>query len=240
MTPFARPYRSAPHRALVASLVASFALAVGAACSTGARRAERGGGEGPVSGAYPEARRGAGDAQSGDGPASGGGLRTGPGTTRESRSGQVSLSDKDLAPIDGYIKNRGWILGDVVEVVASKEYFVQYISIAARIGLVKRVDSEDDNGMTSVVTFLGSPEQLDVSTAPRLLIGTGITVSARQKLVLRFARTRNPDVPVRLRITAQGKARQGVGDKTLRKEESIVIGVGLRRAAGGGWQYEEQ
>jgi len=152
----------------------------------------------------------------------------------------VSLSDKDLAPIDGYIKRRSWILGDVVEVVASKEYFAQYISIVARIGLAKRVDSEDENGMTSVVTYLGTPEQLDVATAPRLLIGTGITVSARQRLVLRFARTRNPDVPVRLRITAQGRARQGVGDQTLRREESIVIGAGLRRLPGGAWQYEEQ
>ena len=237
MTSPARLSRLVPLRTLAPLLVSLVAVA---ACSSGARRAERGGGEAPVSGSYPEARRGAGGGQPGDGAPSGGGVGTGAGTPRDARSGDVSLSDQDLAPIDGYIKKRGWILGDVVEVVASKEYFVQYISIAARIGLVKRVDSEDDNGMTSVITFLGSPEQLDVSTAPRLLIGTGITVSARQKLVLRFARTRNPDVPVRLRITAQGKARQGVGDQTLRKEEMIVIGVGLRRAPGGGWQYEEQ
>lgn len=214
-------------------------LATGTACSSGARRTRSAGVEAPVTGTYPAAGIDAGRPEAGrpmDAPYRGGGE----GRPAGARTGEVSLTDKDLAPIDGYIKKRSWILADVVEVVASKEYFVQYISIAARIGLVKRVDSEDANGMTSVITFLGSPEDLDVATAPRLLIGTGITVSARQKLVLRFARTRNPDVPVRLRITAQGKARQGVGDQTLRREESIVMGVGLRRLPGGGWQYEEQ
>lgn len=217
------------------------ALAVGSlgagACSSGSRRAAPVGGEPAVSGTYPEAQRGTGRpaGRAGD-PAPGPRADGSP----AGAGGEVSLSDKDLAPIDGYIKRRSWILGDVVEVVASKEYFAQYISIVARIGLAKRVDSEDENGMTSVVTFLGTPEQLDVATAPRLLIGTGITVSARQRLVLRFARTRNPDVPVRLRITAQGKARQGVGDQTLRREELIVVGAGLRRLPGGGWQYEEQ
>lgn len=232
MTAIRRPLPAAP---LALALAAG--LLLGVACSSGSRRAAPGGGAAPVSGTYPDAQRGTGDGRPGNVPPAGAYGTEGGG---EGRPGDVSLSDKDLAPIDGYIKKRSWILGDVVEVVASKEYFAQYISIVARIGLAKRVDSEDDNGMTSVVTFLGTPEQLDVATAPRLLIGTGITVSARQKLVLRFARTRNPDVPVRLRITAQGKARQGVGDQTLRREELIVVGAGLRRLPGGGWQYEEQ
>lgn len=228
MIPTARPLR----------LVGALALLLGAACSGGARRVGAGGAPGPSAGTLPDSRGGA--ETGGAARPVGGGPSDGARDAAPGDPGTVSLTDRDLAPIDGYIKKRSWVLGDVVEVVASKEYFAQYISISARIGLAKRVDSEDANGMTSVITYLGTPEQLDVSTAPRLLIGTGITVSARQKLVLRFARTRNPDVPVRLRITAQGKARQGVGDQTLRREESIVLGAGLRRLPGGGYQYEEQ
>src|SRR5262249_31711990 len=38
-------------------------------------------------------------------------------------SDEVVLTDRDLAPMDGFVRRRRWILGDDVEVVASKEYF---------------------------------------------------------------------------------------------------------------------
>src|SRR5205823_2896547 len=154
--------------------------------------------------------------------------------------GQVSLSDADLAPMDAYVRRRFWVIADEVEVVASKEYFVQNLSIAARIGFVRRDDKEGADEATSTLTFLGSPGQVDFDTAPRVMIGTGITVAARQRVVLRFVRTKNADLPVRLRIAANGNARLGTGADVRRREPTIVIGAQLRRGADGAYRFEEQ
>jgi hypothetical protein len=153
---------------------------------------------------------------------------------------EVSLTDQDLAPMDAYIRRRFWVLGDDVEIVASKEYFIQNLAINATTGFVKREDSEGADEARSVLTFLGSPNQVDFSSAPRINIGTGITITARRRIVIRFTRTTNPDLPVRLRIAANGKARAGVGNSVSRREENLVIGAQLRRGAGGVYQFEEQ
>jgi len=163
-----------------------------------------------------------------------------PGSGEGAAAGEVNLTPADLAPIDAYIKRPQWILGDDVDVVASKEYFVQVLSIATRIGMCKREDFQDKDSAGSVITFLGRPEQVSEQTAPRLLIGTGLTITARHKLTVRFVPTRNVDLPVRLRVAANGKASLGSKANVLKREPSLVIGVQLRRVAGGGYQYEEQ
>ncbi|HVG94495.1 MAG TPA: hypothetical protein VND21_08615, partial [Planctomycetota bacterium] len=113
--------------------------------------------------------------------------------------------------MDAWIRRRFWILGDDVEIVASKEYFIQNLSIAARIGLVQRRDEEGPDEAKSVLTYVGSPSALDVQTAPRVMIGTGVTITARRTLTIRFVRTTNPDLPVRVRIAANGSASLGTG-----------------------------
>lgn len=153
--------------------------------------------------------------------------------------GEVSLTNQDLAPMDAYIKRRFWILGDDVEIVASKEYFIQNLSISARIGLVRREDSEGPEEARSVLTFVGRPEAVDISTAPRVMIGTGITVTARHQIVIRFLRTKNADLPVRIRISANGKASVGSGDNVQRREPTIIVGAQLRRM-GGAYEFQEQ
>src|SRR5262245_42765399 len=160
--------------------------------------------------------------------------------TAPARPGDVRLTNEDLAPMDAYLKRRFWVLGDDVEVVASKEYFIQNLSIAATTGYVKREDKEGADEAQSILTFLGTPEQADVTTSPRVSIGLGLTVFARKRLVIRFTRTSSPDLPVRLRIAANGKARIGAGNDGHRRGESIVVGAQIRRDSTGAYVFEEQ
>ena len=75
------------------------------------------------------------------------------------RGGQVSLTDQDLAPVDAYIgvRNAQWILGDDVEVIASREYFGQNLTIARATGLVERRDVSVDGETTVTLTYVGDP-----------------------------------------------------------------------------------
>lgn len=215
--PPCRPGHGSARRRL--GLLALLLLAaVAVACQTDPRRGGR------------EARRGAGAADGDPASASPGGLSGGP---------VVELTDLDLAPMDGYIRRRFWVLGDDVEIVASKEYFIQNLSITARTGFVRRADDEGADEARSVLTFLGRPEDVDYSNAPRVLIGTGISVLARRTLTIRFVRTGNPDLPVRIRIAANGDARLGTGQQVTRRDASLVLGAQLRRA-GQGYVFEEQ
>ena len=110
--------------------------------------------------------------------------------------------------------------------------------VSARIGIVKREDKEGENEATSVLTFLGKPGEVDFSNAPRVLVGTGISVLARRTLTIRFVRTTSPDLPVRIRIAANGDARMGMGTQVSRRDPSIVLGAQLRRV-GGAYVFEE-
>jgi hypothetical protein len=151
----------------------------------------------------------------------------------------VFVSDADLAPMDEWIKRRRWVIGDEVEIDASKEYFSQVVSVAARTGLVRQEVSEAGGVTTTVLTFVGRPEDLDVTAAPRVLVGLGLTASARRRLVLRLHKTVNPDLPVRFRLVARGKASGGVGDKVLQRADELGAGATIRRE-GGRWVFEEQ
>ncbi|MBL9086980.1 MAG: hypothetical protein JNM10_07530 [Planctomycetia bacterium] len=196
-------------------LLALGLLAAGlGACRGDARRGGRGAADPDATGADPAAGAGA-------------------------EGGTISLSNQDLAPMDGYIRRRFWVLGDDVEIVASKEYFIQNLSISARIGFVRRDDKEGENEAVSTLTFLGKPGEVDFSNAPRVLVGTGISVLARRTLTIRFTRTTSPDLPVRIRIAANGDARMGMGNQVSRRDPSIVLGAQLRRV-GGAYVFEEQ
>ena len=99
----------------------------------------------------------------------------------------------------------------------------------------------DSDGTVVTVTYVGAPELINEETAPRVLIGTGITVSARHRLTVRFVKTRDPSVPVRLRIAATGNAAMGQGANKLRRNErQIVAGCALVRGASGRYEYQEQ
>lgn len=215
--PPCRPGHGSARRRL--GLLALLLLAaVAVACQADPRRGGR------------EARRGPGAADGDPAAASPGGSSGGP---------VVELTDLDLAPMDGYIRRRFWVLGDDVEIVASKEYFIQNLSITARTGFVRRKDDEGADQARSVLTFLGRPEDVDYSNAPRVLIGTGISVLARRTLTIRFVPTKDPALPVRIRIAANGDARLGTGQQVTRRDASLVLGAQLRRA-GQGYVFEEQ
>lgn len=156
-------------------------------------------------------------------------------------SPEVNLTNEDLAPVDAYIKRRVWYVGDDIEVVASREYFAQYISFVSAKGVVDRQDQETPDGTVVTVTYIGARAAINEETAPRALIGIGITVSARHRLTVRFAKTRDPNVPVRLRIAATGNASMGQGTNKLRRgEPQIVAGCALVRGASGRYEYQEQ
>jgi hypothetical protein len=162
-----------------------------------------------------------------------------PPTPMPAGPGVVSLTDADLAPVDAYVARRRWLLGDEVEVIASREYFVQALMVASSVGRVRREESGDANGSTVVLTFVGDPAEVDVTTAPRVMIGTGLNVSARRRIVVRFTKTTDPSIPIRLQVTARGKASMGAGETVERRAEEIVVGGTLRRNPVAGWRFDE-
>jgi hypothetical protein len=155
-------------------------------------------------------------------------------------SGEVFVSDAELAPMDAWIRRRLWILGDQVEVDASKEYFSQVVSVVARTGYVRQDISEAGGVTTTVLTFLGRSGEVDVTNAPRAMVGTGLTITARERLVMRLHKTTNPDLPVRFRLVARGRASAGSGDQVVQRGPELTLGARIRRLPGGGHAFEEQ
>ena len=205
------------------SLVASsllLALAVVPACSSGARRGSRAGA------GQPAADRGPGDAgaQSARPPVV---------------PGEVSLTAEDMAPMDGWIRKRRWLIADDVEVTASREYFAGNLSVVERIGSVTRTDSEANGIGTSVLTYIGPPETIDQQTAPRVMLGTGLTVMARRRLTVHLVKTRDASVPVQVRVRATGKASAGSASQVMQREDALTIGARLYRGPNGTYLFEE-
>ena len=159
----------------------------------------------------------------------------------------VALSGRDLASVRQYF-GRGendlstrWIIGDNVDVIASKEFFEQLITVS-RGPLVARTDRKLGRGdLLVTLKFLGHQGQAGAETSPRLLIGTGWSVLARKKLVLRFVETQNAAQPVRLQVRARGDAKQGHKQKILKEAKNIVVGGDLvRRGRGWVWRPYER
>jgi hypothetical protein len=146
--------------------------------------------------------------------------------------GVVALTAADLAPVDAYIdyaRNEQWILGDEVDVVASREFFGPALTVYPRIGLVDRRDEEHPDESVVVLTYRGSKFSRAVQNNPRVLIGTGLTISARKVLRVRLVKTRDPQLPVRLEITARGEATRGRKDKVEQRADVLTLGGFLRR-----------
>jgi hypothetical protein len=152
--------------------------------------------------------------------------------------GDVRLTARDLAPVDWYVdaQNAQWILGDEVLVEASREYFGQSLTINARVGAVERTDDVQPDVTIITLRFMMPPSQAAVENNPRVLIGTGLTVSARRVLRLRLFRTVDADTPVSLRVTATGDASRGRKERVEGRAPTLRIGGSLRRATGG-WAW---
>lgn len=163
------------------------------------------------------------------------------GTRPMARGGTVAVSDRDLAPVDAYFSagrggaNTRWILGDTVDVVASREYFAGILSVN-RGPFVSRSDKKLGDDMLVTLTFLGSPNQASASNNPRVQLGTGLTVTASRVLRVRLVKTRDARAPVRLHITARGQARQGHREHIIKRGDVITMGGNLV-AEGGRWVW---
>lgn len=155
----------------------------------------------------------------------------GPPSPPPRRGGRVFLSDRDLAPVDAFLhwKNAQWILGDEVEVVASREYFAQNLTVNETLGTVRRRETTRADETVVELTYLGAPGTAGITTSPRILIGTGLTITARRKMVLRLVKTTSPVVPLSLRITAKGNASRGRGDEVWIREPVLNLGGQIRR-----------
>ena len=151
------------------------------------------------------------------------------------RGGRVFVSDRDLEPVDAFIsaRNAQWIMGDDVEVFASREYFAQVLSINNAVGRVKRSDTVREDETIVTLTYLGAPGSVTVTTSPRVMIGTGLTVNARRTLVLHLVRTTDPNVPVRLSVSATGDAVRGRKEEVLQRAPVLGLGGQLRRSGSG-------
>jgi hypothetical protein len=151
----------------------------------------------------------------------------------------VSLSAADLAPVDAYVHSRNsqWLVGDDVEVIASREYFATALTMNAPVARVKREDQMTPEGPVVTMTYLGSKGTSSIMTNPRVLIGTGLTVSARHQMRVYLRKTRDPSVPVVLRVTATGDAARGSHAQVLERAPVLSLGGTLRRR-GGGYVWE--
>lgn len=149
----------------------------------------------------------------------------------------VDLSAQDLAPVDAYIHHRKasgaanarWIVADRVEIVGSREYFGQNLTFTRASGLVERVDDVTNEESRVTLTYRGVEGSESVLTNPRVLLGTGLTVSARRVLVVRLVKTRDANRPVYLRITATGLASRGHKDVVEQRAPQLTMGGELAR-----------
>jgi hypothetical protein len=152
--------------------------------------------------------------------------------------GQVALTARDLAEVDLFLsaRNAQWILGDDVEVVASREYFAQNLTVNRSTGLVERADETRPDATVVRLRYVGDPGAASVVTNPRLLLGTGLTVSARRTLTLRLVRTTDAARPVHLLVRAVGDAAQGRKEQVERRAPELRLGGDLLPGPGG-WRW---
>lgn len=146
------------------------------------------------------------------------------------RPGRVSLTPRDLAPVDAYLhaRNSQWILGDYVEIHASREYFATALTVNARVGVVQRRDQEVGGDSVITLTYVGHPQAASAMANPRVLLGTGITVTARKRLTIRMVKTRDSRRPVYLRVMARGNATRGRREEVAARGDSLQIGGSLQ------------
>ena len=155
----------------------------------------------------------------------------GPPSPAPRRGGKVFLSDRDLAAVDAFInvRNKQWILGDDVEVIASREYFAQNLTVNATLGMVRRTDTTRVDQTTVELVYIGPRGTASITTSPRIMIGTGLTITARHRLVLRLVRSTAAGVPLSLRITARGEASRGRKDEIFIRRPTLQLGGEIRR-----------
>ncbi len=164
----------------------------------------------------------------------------GPARTQATGS-MVAVGARDLAPVDAYFRagaggsNTRWILGDEVDVVASREYFAGILSVN-RGPFVRRSDSKIGDDMLVTLTFLGTRSQASAANNPRVQLGTGVTVTAYKTLRVRLTKTVDPAVPVRIHITARGNASRGHRENIIQRGPLLTMGGNLRRT-GNRWVW---
>lgn len=154
-------------------------------------------------------------------------------------SSKVKLTGRDLRPVDAWlgVRNTQWIIGEVVDVYASKEYFASTLTINAKTGLVHKQEATVRGDAVTTLTYVGEKHATSAMRAPRIYLGKdktgrGLTVSARKVLRIRMAKTRDPARPVQLRIVARGKAVHGTKESILRRGDALELGGVLRRSSG--------
>jgi hypothetical protein len=103
-------------------------------------------------------------------------------------------------------------------------------------GLVKRTDSTVGGETTVVLEYMGEPATASVMTNPRVLIGMGLTITARKRLVVRLVKTTDANRPVHLSVTARGQAVRGRKEEVLLRAPQLQLGGQITRTAAG-WTW---
>ncbi|MDJ0523063.1 MAG: hypothetical protein QNJ90_13420 [Planctomycetota bacterium] len=164
------------------------------------------------------------------------------------RDKNVRLTPRALGPVDRWLKQPQWIIGETVDVYASREYFASMLTFNVRPGLVQKRETEFQGDTIITLTYVGASYATNAMRAPRVHIGgeqqrpdargrpsTGVTVTARKAIRIRMAKTKDPSRPVQLRIVARGKAVHGKQDDVLRRGEQLEVSGALRRSNGIWW-----
>ena len=147
---------------------------------------------------------------------------------------RVSPHDEPAIQFGG--QQNAVILGDDVEVVASREFFGQHLTVNAAVGMVRREDTTTLDETRVELTFAGGRAYSAIDRNPRVLIGTGLTITARNRLVVRLVRTTNANVPVSLDVVARGDASKGRCEEVVARAPQLRLGGRIVRQ-GRGWTW---
>ena len=145
------------------------------------------------------------------------------------RPGVVRLRKEDLRPVKAWFsgRNEQFILGDTVEIVASKEYFSQVLTANAHVRTVRKTERTVGDDRVVSLKYIGGGLP-SVMNNPRVFIGTGFTATARDTLHIRLTNTRDATRPVTIRIVARGDAARGRDEKILQRGGQLEVRGVLR------------
>lgn len=142
---------------------------------------------------------------------------------RVRRGARVNLRPQDMQPVRDWfsVRNRQFILADVVEIRASKEFFSQVLTTNTHIGMVRKQERVVNGDRIITLKYVGrnAPSAMN---SPRVLIGTGFTVTARDTLRVHLTKTYDPARPVNIRVSARGDAARGRAEEVLQKDDHML------------------
>lgn len=162
---------------------------------------------------------------------------------REDREGQVSIRSSTVAELDAWLAQEATLIGDVVEISATRVPFASNVSVQASTEtdgngrrIVERTDATDPaTGAVTITLVNHSGVKTNPKLLPRVQMG-GRQFIATDRLVLRYVPVPGTDHPVTLTAVARGRVSL-LESSPVRKVKGTEI-VLRADVAKGGADYE--